>query len=517
MARGSSFWPACSMSRNSSVSARGPRICFEIWILNLEFPWNLVLGIWCFAPKRIAALLLGLLVFSPPFLSAQPPQPASDEWPLETIRLKDNRSLRGLVQSQRDGEIEFIEIVRPPGKPMFGILHPFQADEVESLTMLPPPEHDTLSRRFEQFRHRAMIEAGRMESLEFEAIERAEQKWLVYRGPWFTLESTADDETTRRCVVRIEQTFRAFRMLWPPRIYDARNLRVVLLGSMDEYRTYLGTYGLEIENPAYFSLAQNQIVAGSDLSQYSSELARVRAQNEATRQSYLELGKELPARLSELARELRTRGYDRNEIRDELNARRAAWQTELKAMERKLAEINRRNDARFADVTAEMFRRLSHEAFHAYLENYLYPHERHDFPRWLNEGLAQIFENAQLEAGALRVDAPPPDLLGSLQAHLQQEEGPLLEPFIRNEDAQFAPQHGRREVDRHYVYAWGLAYYLSFEHHLLRGDRLDDFVAPVHQRTARETVARFEALTGTKLPEFEVQWRTAMLQLKPPR
>jgi hypothetical protein len=464
-----------------------------------------------------ASLVLCALMLSPALSPAQPPPTATDEWPLETIRLKDNRSLRGLVQSQREGEIEFIEIVRPPGKPMFGILHPFQQGEVESITMLPPPEHDTLSRRFEQFRHRAVIEAGRMESLELEAIERAEQKWLVYRGPWFTLESTADDETTRRCVVRIEQTFRAFRLLWPPRIYDTRNLRVVLLGSMDEYRTYLGTFGLEIENPAYFSLTQNQIVAGSDLSQYASELARVRAQNEATRQEYLDLGKELPARLSELAKELRARGYDRNEIRDELNARRAAWQTELKTMERKLAEINRRNDARFADVTAEMFRRLSHEAFHAYLENYVYPHERHDFPRWLNEGLAQIFEHAQLEAGALRVDAPPPDLLARLQAHLQQDESPLLAQFIRNEDEQFAPQHGRREVDRQYVYAWGLAYYLSFEHHLLRGDRLDDFVAPVEQRSNRESLQRFEALTGAKLPEFEAQWRAAMLKLKPPR
>ena len=149
---------------------------------------------------RIAILLVVWLGCLPLPLLGQQPLPKTDEWPLEKIRLKDGRDLQGLVQSKREGEIEFIEIVRPPGKPMFGILHPFQTGEVESLTMLPPPEHDTLSRRFEQFRHRAVIEAGRMESLELEPIQRAAQTWLVYRGPWFTLESTADDATTRRCV-----------------------------------------------------------------------------------------------------------------------------------------------------------------------------------------------------------------------------------------------------------------------------------------------------------------------------
>jgi hypothetical protein len=467
---------------------------------------------------RIAILLVVWLGCLPLPLLGQQPLPKTDEWPLEKIRLKDGRDLQGLVQSKREGEIEFIEIVRPPGKPMFGILHPFQTGEVESLTMLPPPEHDTLSRRFEQFRHRAVIEAGRMESLELEPIQRAAQTWLVYRGPWFTLESTADDATTRRCVVRIEQTFRAFRLLWPPRVYESRNLRVVLLGSMDEYRTYLATFGLEIENPAYFSLTQNQIVAGSDLSQYASELARVRAQNEATRQGYLDLDKQLPARLAELTKEMRSRGYSRTEIRDEITARRGAWQAELKTMERKLAEINRRNDARFADVTAEMFRRLSHEAFHAYLENYLFPHDQYDVPRWLNEGLAQIFEYAQLEAGALRVDAPPAELLARLKTHLQAEDSLSLAQLLQDDDRQFAWQHQRQELDRRYVFAWGLAYYLTFEHDLLRGSRLRDYVTQAKDGDAPVTpVARFEEFIGEQLPQFELRWRAAMLQLKPPK
>ena len=44
-----------------------------------------------------------------------------------------------------------------------------------------------------------------------------------------------------------------------------------------------------------------------------------------------------------------------------------------------------------------MFRRLAHEAFHAYLETYVYPRQAYDVPRWLNEGLAQTFEAGLLE------------------------------------------------------------------------------------------------------------------------
>ena len=62
-----------------------------------------------------------------------------------------------------------------------------------------------------------------------------------------------------------------------------------------------------------------------------------------------------------------------------------------------------------------MFVRLFHEAFHAYLENYVYPQTDHDVPRWLNEGLAQVFEGGQLESGSLRLDAPDTARLKLLQ------------------------------------------------------------------------------------------------------
>jgi hypothetical protein len=445
--------------------------------------------------------------------AAQDPSSANALWPMDTLRLKDGRVLKGLVQSQRDGEIEFIEIVRPPGRPMYGVLYPIAPKEVDSLTPISKKDRATLARRFHQFRNRAVIEAGRMESLPIEVIERERQTWRVYQGAWFTLESTADEATTRRCIVRIEQTFRAYRLLLPPRTTDRRNLRVVLHGSMDAYRTYLRTLGLDIANPAYFSIAQNEIVAGSDLSAYAEELAKASAQSEAVRKEYLELDRSLGVRLKQLGEEMQRRGFSKEEIAAELQARRNAWSTEMQKLERKLAEIRRRNEARFAQVTQDMFRRLAHEAFHAYVENYVFPHDRSELPRWLNEGLAQIFESGQLEAEALRVDAPDPQLLERLQEDLRGEKPLPLSQLLVADGRQFVKTHGNESTDRNYLYAWGLAWYLTFEFDLLHDNRLEAFVAVAPEKP----VQRFETLVGQPLGKFEPQWRAAMLQLRASR
>jgi hypothetical protein len=332
----------------------------------------------------------------------------------------------------------------------------------------------------------------------------------VYRGNWFTLESTADEATTRRSIVRIEQTFWAYRLILPPRSTELRNLRIVLHGSMDEYRTHLATLGLEISNPAYYSIAQNEIVVGSDLSQYTTALAKADAQSEATRKEYVALDKELPQKLKSLVEQMQRKGFTKDEIKDELQTRRAAWASEMQQMERQLAEIRRRNDARFTQVTDEMFRRLRHEAFHAYVENYVFPHQQGELPRWLNEGLAQIFEHAQMENDALRVDAPNAALLERLQADLRGDDPLPLARLLAADGRQFVKTHGSENTDRYYLYAWGVAWYLTFEFDLLQNERLEKYAAA----ETTEPIKRFEQLTKQPLAKFEPAWRAAMLKLR---
>ena len=160
------------------------------------------------------ALLVGIASSS---LAADPPGSPAGRWKLETVVLKSGKEHRGLVQARREREIDFAEIVQRPGKPTFAIIRGIDAGQVAKTELLPPAEHAELVRKFHEYRHKAPIEAGRMEEVKLAPLELDGHAYQSYRGSWFTLLSTADEESTRRCVVRMEQIFRAYRTLLPPR------------------------------------------------------------------------------------------------------------------------------------------------------------------------------------------------------------------------------------------------------------------------------------------------------------
>jgi hypothetical protein len=119
-----------------------------------------------------------------------------------------------------------------------------------------------------------------------------------------------------------------------------------------------------------------------------------------------------------------------------------------------------------------------------------------------------------LEADALRVDAPQAELLERLQADLAGENPLPLAQLLAADSNSFVKTHQAAASNRNYLYAWGLAYYLTFEHDLLGSERLDAYAAT---SPAPDRVQRFEKLAGEPLDTFETRWRAAMMKLKPPR
>ncbi len=434
------------------------------------------------------------------------------DWQFESIELKDGTVYQGLILAELKEEIEFVEIVRPPGKPMFAVVRPVATEDLAKMQRLQPPQRAQLLQRFARFRARARIEAGHMQDvpLRQETIGQA-PRW-IYQGNWFQLESTTDEEMTRRAVVRIEQIFRAYRQVLPPAKQPTGDLRILLFGGMEEYRRYVHESGFQILNPAFFSSAQNWIVAGCDLNAYAERLAHVRAHHAEVRRRYQMLADEFPARLSAVLDQMRRNGYSEAEVEQESRLRRSVWQREYDTALAKIEAVERQNEARFGEVTQQMFARLYHEAFHAYLDNYVYTGPQQRMPRWLNEGLAQIFESAQLDADTLRIDAPDPVRLKLLQRDFAGEPPLRVADVIQADDDDFLDSHRQDEAERLYRYAWGLAYFLTYEQNLLGGEDLDQYVANPGNFGP---TARFTRLTGVPLPKFETAWRNAMLDLKP--
>jgi hypothetical protein len=440
--------------------------------------------------------------------------PSPGKWRLEALTLKSGKQYSGLVQSRRGKEIDFAEIVQRPGKPTFAIIRGIDAAQVAKAELLPSEEHAELAKKFHEYRHKALIEAGRMEEVKLAPLEVDGQSYQSYRGSWFRLLSTADEESTRRSVVRMEQIFRAYRTLLPPRMEKQKeqpDLTIYLYSSLDEYRQRLRALELNLNAPAIYSARLHQILAGGELAHYAHRLAEVRKEMADLENRYNKLDKDFAVSLARLSDELRGKGFSKDEITQEMQLRKTDWKNERAAVMASMAEQDRRNLARFSEVTREMFARLYHEAFHAYLDSYVYPQGSHHVPTWLHEGLAQVFEGGQLEGDSLRIDAPDRDRLKRLQADLRSNDPLPLEGLLVAEERTFAGDHGGRASERHYLYAWGLSYYLVTEKNLLGSLALDEFVS--QQSAALSPAARLERLVGHPLDKFESQWREKLLRL----
>jgi hypothetical protein len=245
----------------------------------------------------------------------------------------------------------------------------------------------------------------------------------------------------------------------------------------------------------------------------------VRRRHSVIQARYDKLAGEMPAAIKKLSDDLEKSGVSadiRRNLRVEALRR---WKEELSEVDRRMQAIERSNTAQFDLVTKEMLARLNHEAFHAYLENFVYAHDQTDVPRWLNEGLAQMFEEGQLELGTLRLDAPSRKRLTVLQADLRGEnqgaEETLTELLTADARKFLATHSSSPEVSqRLYLYSWGLAHYLAVRRPILETARLDRYVES--HNDGQSPVARFEQLVGMPLAEFAPHWSKEMLAMKAP-
>ncbi len=223
---------------------------------------------------------------------------------------------------------------------------------------------------------------------------------------------------------------------------------------------------------------------------------------------------ETPARIKQLNEDLRKNDVPPADRQKIVLAEQKKWEDQRKEARKKMTALDRKNAAKFNEVAGQMFRRLAHEAFHAYLETFVYPRLSYDVPRWLNEGLAQTFEAGLLEADTLRIDTPNLVALARLQSDLTGSDPLKLADLLNAGSETFLSGHadGGAMASRSYYYSWGLAYYLAFDQGVFGTPQFDAYLSPT--AADKPPVERFEKLVGMPLAEFEKRWREAMLNLK---
>jgi len=445
---------------------------------------------------------------------------AAAQWPLERLQRKDGSVFEGAVLPRRPrdkaDDVAFAILRRPRGRPMYLVVRTFSKQSIAKIDRLPEDQRAQLIERIELFRNRPVEEVEKFEmgKLELKSGDPAQAPWIYDSGPWFRLESWTDQEMTRRTIVRIEQIFSAYSEIMPARAKPPRPLRIVLFGSMREYSEFQSQLGFRIANPAVYFPKLNVVAAGSELSAFAGRLEDVRRRHAAIRAQYEQMAAAMPKELKRLADDLEKNGVKASERRATVLAAQRKWKQELADVVAKMDAIERSNSAQFKLVTNEMLMRLYHEAWHAYLENFVYPQDKFDVPRWLNEGLAQIFDEGLLELGTLRLDAPSARRLAALQADLRAVPRLSLAELLTADARSFLVAHPTdvQVSERNYLYSWGLAYYLAVHEPALETALLNHYVD--RRQATVNPIVRFEALVGMPLDEFEQKWRAEMLAMK---
>jgi hypothetical protein len=457
--------------------------------------------------SRVALVLLFATV-----AAGQPQPPAGfSSWSFDEITTSNGAKYQGLIQLE-DGRWVQVQLVkRPPGKPTITLTTRFARQEIASIRRLNDSDRATLRERIADLDPDGAGERRRMEALELSPTE-----WLGtagaakrYDSDYFSLVSGASEEVTRRAAVRVEQIYTAFARFLPPTVPDARPTVVYLAPDPDDYRKLLGPLGQEqLLNPAVFDPQTNRILCGSDLRRLGTQLQT----------ALIHHSQEL-ATLSKYEAELR-RVYRQPELERHLAV--------VTKERRKVVSTDRANGAAFEKSAARLFAVLYHEAFHAYASTFAYPplsaadvkagKGAGALPRWLNEGLAQVFETAVVEGGELRVDHADEDRLARVKQRLKESGSAALVPLgdllTVGKDA-FLAHHAaeRAAADRAYLTSWALAYYLTLDRRVIGTDKFKQYLVAVN--SGGDAKAAFAALVGQDLPAFEKDWHQFLGRLQP--
>jgi len=427
----------------------------------------------------------------------------ADDWKYDVVVLKaDHTVLKGLLvnYSETAEEIELRAVIRKPGQRTRLETYQLKRSRLESVETITAEERAVLEERIKALDVSGKELAERIRQLKFKEIEfgkGGKKNGFRYEGTHFTLESNVKEELFRRSAVRLAQVFNAYARYLPPHNLSDRPITILLAGTQADYQALLKERGITFFNPAFYDLARNQVVCGSDLDRLGTQLQQARKENQ-------QVSAELNRREADLKKLYKDK-VPREVMRPIDDARK-----QLKAAEEG-------NDKLFDEATRALTQRLYHESFHAYLANFVYSPDRDEMPRWLNEGLAQIFETAIFEGDEVRIGHADPERLKRAKAAVMANDLVPLKDLLHSNSKQFLVAHAtdREASDRYYLNAWALASYAAFEKKVLNTKELDVYCRATHDND--DPVAAFAALVGQKaadLPQFEKDFRFYVQHLR---
>jgi hypothetical protein len=437
--------------------------------------------------------------------------PGGDEWKYDVVHLRHGQPLRGLVVEQ--GAVVKIRCIsRKPGSPTVVLAENVPRQEVSRLELLADADRKLLQQRLDALKREREVLAAHFRSLDPKGKRTGKSgdpfalkpvawpgdgkvKALGHRSAHFRLITNCRAELVELAAIHLEEVYAAYAHRLPPRTTGATTTTILLTRSLAEYQAIAKSRGHNLFNPAFYDPKRNQVLCGSDLERLCDKLGEARKHHQ-----------ELRAKVKESKAELMKvyRNKPPKELLEPLNGAEAA-----------IAAREKRNDETFAAARDKLFTRLYHEAFHAYLNTFVYPASEGPLPHWFNEGLAQIFETAIVEVGELRVGHADPARLAAVRGALARGALLPLADLLRSTPKQFQVAHlsDQRVSDRYYLASWALAFHLTFERKLLGTKAMDDYVHSL--KRGADALVAFRDLVGKPLGQFEKEYLQYLKKLRP--
>jgi hypothetical protein len=398
--------------------------------------------------------------------------------------------------------VRFLVVGRAPGRPTVRVTLAFAKNEVAKLDKLSEDDRASLRAKLDEIDPNS--EARNLEKLDLKPADWLGKKdaGLRFDSDYFSLISDAPDEIVRRAAYRLENVYAAYARHLPPRFAGGSPTVIYVHQTLASYHKAVPG-GEAIRNPAFYEPSANRVVCGTDLQKLGDDLARF---HHEARQSLDEIANKeaeiikLYGKKPDLARFLQP----------------------YKEMRARINVVSKANEATFDRATQQLFQTLYHEAFHAYVGCFVFPpngkgrkESPGELPRWLNEGMAQVFETAIFEAGELRIGHADRVRLEKAKDDLAKNKFPPLKDLLTAGRNVFVVTHAgkRPEADRAYIATWALASYLMFDRKVLGSNALDEFVKTVH--AGGDPMTAFEKLTGQATVAFETAFHSWLRKLQP--
>lgn len=443
---------------------------------------------------------------------AADPVGTSSEWVFDEVALINGARFRGMILKESPAGIDFQVVRRPTGRPTVTLTTFFAAREVAEVKRLTPTQRAKLKGQLADLDPTGAGERQRMEALALvpaDWLGRPGAAWR-YESEQFVLVSGAADEVTRRAAVRLEQIYAAFARVLPPRYPAGRPTTVLLAGRPADYEKLLGGPAGRVLNPAVYDPARNRIVCGTDLAQLGEELTATQKRHAAER-----------ARLDKYEADVR-------QLYKGMKADLERFEEIVARERRRLYLADHANGMKFDKATRRLFALLYHEVFHSYAATFVYPplsvvdvrakKGTGELPRWLNEGLAQLFEGAVVEGTELRVGLPDAERLEKVQGLLRGKGSPAglvpVADLLRAGRDSFLAAHAdqRTAADRAYLTSWAITYWLTFDRRAVGTREFEEYLIAVN--SGGDPVEAFERWIGSDVRSVEKELHDYLLRLR---